>query len=84
MPRCLVAKSCPAFFATPWTVALQTSLSMGFPRQVYWNGLPFPSPGKVTYDIIPFIYEIHRRGKSVQRESRFSMDPMAGEVVNRW
>ena len=45
MPRCLVAKSCPAFFATPWTVALQTSLSMGFPRQVYWSGLPFPSPG---------------------------------------
>jgi len=32
-------------FATPWTVARQTPLSMGFPRQEYWNGLPFPSPG---------------------------------------
>ena len=32
-------------FATPWTVALQAPLSMGFPRQEYWNGLPFPSPG---------------------------------------
>ena len=29
----------------PWTVALQAPLSMGFPRQGYWSGLPFPSPG---------------------------------------
>ena len=32
-------------FATPWTVALQTPLPMGFSRQEYWSGLPFPSPG---------------------------------------
>ena len=32
-------------FATPWTTALQTPLSMGFPRQEYWSGLSFPSPG---------------------------------------
>ena len=32
-------------FATPRTEALQTSLSMGFLRQEYWSGLPFPSPG---------------------------------------
>ena len=32
-------------FATPWTVARQVSLFMGFPRQKYWSGLPFPSPG---------------------------------------
>ena len=31
--------------ATPWTVACQAPLSMGFPRQEYWSGLPFPSPG---------------------------------------
>ena len=30
---------------TPWTVACQASLSMGFPRQEYWSGFPFPSPG---------------------------------------
>ena len=30
---------------TPWTVAHQVPLSMGFFRQEYWNGLPFPSPG---------------------------------------
>ena len=29
---------------TPWTVARQAPLSMGFPRQEYWSGLPFPSP----------------------------------------
>ena len=30
---------------TPSIVASQTALSMGFPRQEYWSGLPFPSPG---------------------------------------
>ena len=32
-------------FTTPWTVARQAPLLMGFPRQEYWSGLPFPSPG---------------------------------------
>ena len=32
-------------FATPWTVARQAPLSMGFPRREYLSGLPFPSPG---------------------------------------
>ena len=32
-------------FATPWTVAYQAPQSMGFFRQEYWSGLPFPSPG---------------------------------------
>ena len=40
----LVAKSCLTL-AIPWTVACQAPLSMGFSRQEYWNGLPFPSPG---------------------------------------
>ena len=31
-------------FATPWTVAYQVPPSMGFSRQEYWSGLPFPSP----------------------------------------
>ena len=34
-------------FATPWTVAYYTPLSMEFSRQEYWNGLPFPSSGDV-------------------------------------
>ena len=37
--------SCVRLFATLWTVAYQASLSMGFSRQEYWIGLPFPSPG---------------------------------------
>ena len=32
-------------FMTPWTVAYQASQTMGFSRQEYWSGLPFPSPG---------------------------------------
>ena len=32
-------------FASPWTTACQAPLSMGFPRQEYWRGLPFPFPG---------------------------------------
>ena len=32
-------------FATPWTIAHQAPPSMGFSRQEYWSGLPFPSPG---------------------------------------
>ena len=32
-------------FATLWAVACQAPLSMGFLRQEYWSGLPFPSPG---------------------------------------
>ena len=32
-------------FATQWTVAYQAPPSMGFSRQEYWSGLPFPSPG---------------------------------------
>ena len=37
--------SCVRLFATPWTVAYQAYPSMGFSRQEYWSGLPFPSPG---------------------------------------
>ena len=32
-------------FVTPWTVARQARLSMGFSMQKHWGGLPFPSPG---------------------------------------
>ena len=40
----LVVKLCPTL-ATPWIVARQAPLSMGSPRQEYWNGLSFLSPG---------------------------------------
>ena len=35
-------------FATLWAVAHQTPLSMGFPSQEYWRGLPFLSPGDLS------------------------------------
>ena len=36
--------SCVQLFATPWTIACQAPLSMGYSRQEYWSGLPFPPP----------------------------------------
>ena len=47
MGQCVCAQS-PSrvqLFATQWTVAHQAPLSMGFSRQEYWSGLPFPPPG---------------------------------------
>ena len=42
---CCLMLICVGLFATPWTVACQAPLSMGFPRQEYWSGLPSPLPG---------------------------------------
>ena len=43
----LLSRVC--LFATPWTVACQVPLSVGFPRQEYWSGLPFLSPAPNAY-----------------------------------
>ena len=37
---------------TPWTVARQAPLQLGFPGQEYWSGLPFPSPGDLPGPVI--------------------------------
>ena len=56
---CLVTKSCWTL-TTPWTIACQTPLSMGFSRQEYWSGLSFPSPGLLlmilAYDFLFFFF----------------------------
>ena len=39
-----VAQSCPTLHDPPWTVAYQAPPPMGYSRQEYWSGLPFPSP----------------------------------------
>ena len=44
----LSSSSLVRLFATPWTVAHQASLSMGFSRQEYWSGLPCPPPGDLN------------------------------------
>ena len=44
--KCVLShSSCVWVFATPWAIALQAPLSMGFSRQEYWSGLPCPPPG---------------------------------------
>ena len=48
---------------TPWTVACQTLLSMKFPRQEYWIGLPFPSSGDLPDT------EIKHRSPALQSDS---------------
>ena len=42
---CVCVRSVMSDSVTPWTVACQVPLSMGFPRQEYWSVLPFPIPG---------------------------------------
>ena len=58
--------SCVQLFATPCTVACQGPLSMGFSRQEYWSGQPFPSPG-----ILPKL-GIKPRSPSLQTDSLLS------------
>ena len=75
--------SCVRLFATPWTVAHQ-SLSMGFPRQEYWSGLPFPSPRDLpnpgTEPISPvlagvfFISEPPRKLQLSHRENKKALE----------
>ena len=45
MFTCVKSLSRVRLFAIPWTVARQAPLSMGFSKQEYWSGLPFPFPG---------------------------------------
>ena len=42
-------------FMTPWTVAQQAPLSMGFSQQEYWSGLQFPPPGDLLDPGIEFV-----------------------------
>ena len=42
---CVCACVCVQLFVIPWTVVHKAALSMGFPRQEYWYGLPFPTLG---------------------------------------
>ena len=53
---CAHSLICVQLFATPWTISHQAPLSMGFPRQEYWNGLPFPTRGNLPGPGIEPIY----------------------------
>ena len=59
-PRvCVCMFSGTQLFATPWTEARQVPLSMGFSRQEYWSGLPFPIPAKsLSIPVLPFCTKV--------------------------
>ena len=64
--------SCVQLFGTPWTIAYQAPLSMGFSRQECWSGLPFPSAGYLpTQELNPglphcrqTLYRLSHQGSS--------------------
>ena len=73
---------CCCCFATPWNVAHQAPLFMGFPRQEYWSGLPSPSPADLCDPVIkpssPALAESSLTTSSVQLLSHVQLfgDPM--------
>ena len=65
-------------FATPWTVAHQAPPSMGFSRQEYWSGLPFPSPGNLPDP------EIGSRSPALQADALTSEPPGKPTTLYEW
>ena len=70
---CSVVSDC---FATPWIIGPQAPLSMGFPRQGYRNGLPFPSPGDPPYPGI--------KSMSSALAARFSAARPPGKLISSY
>ena len=63
---------------TPWTVALQAPLSMGFSRQEYWSGLPFSSPGDLPHPGVEprsLSLQIHSLPSELWRKPRMGYEP---------
>ena len=79
---CLVSKSCLTL-VTPWTIAHQAPLSMGFARRDYWSGLPFPSqeifPAQGLNPCLP-------HWQSLQRCAQYLIDPrlVSPKRINCW
>ena len=71
----LVAKLCLTL-ATPWTIPYRAPLSMGFPRQEYWSGLPLPSPGNLPDP------ESEPRSPALQVDSLLSDPP--GKPISKY
>ena len=64
-------------FATPWTVALQAPLSMGFSRQEYWSGWPFPFPGDLSGSRI-------KPGSPSWQENSIPSEPPGNQRLFHW
>ena len=58
-------------FATPQTVDHQAALSMGFPKQDYWSGLPFPSPGDIPNPAIKPAFPALVEGFFTSKEAQY-------------
>ena len=69
----LVAKLCLTLM-TPWTITRQAPLSLGFSRQEYWSGLPFPSPGELPNP------GIEPRSPTLQADALLSEPPGKSKV----
>ena len=66
-------------FATPWTIAQQAPPSMGFSRQEYWSGVPFPSPEDLPDP------GIKPRSPTLQADALTSEPPLpAVELIRDW
>ena len=64
VPACMTTRFGPVpLSVTSWTVTRQAPLSMGFPRQEYWGGLPCPPPGDLTDPEIESESHVFRIGK---------------------
>ena len=64
-------------FVTPWTVAHQAPLSMGFSRQEHWNGVPCPSPGhRPSLGIEPVSLALAREGHGTPLQCSCLENPM--------
>ena len=73
-------KSCLTL-VTPWTVACQSPLSLGFPRQEYWSGLPFPSPENLSdQGLNPRL--LHQQADSLLLRHQESPDITYNSVLN--
>ena len=71
---CAYSLSCVRLFATPWAVACQAPLSMGFSRKEYWSGLPCPPPGDLPNP------GVEPRSPALQADSLPAEPP--GEPIN--
>ena len=70
-------------FATPWTVAYQAPLSVGFSRQEYWSGLPFPSPGDLPNPgIEPRSPALHAKSMFLQVAKSLQLYPTLSEPMS--
>ena len=84
---CAQTLSCIQLFVTPWAVAHQAPLSMGFSRQEYWSGLSFLSPGDLPAPgIEPVSPALAGRffTTSATWEAHFYLWPIHSSVANSW